>query len=440
MKLTGWGRYPVVETTVTAPRRETDLIEIVRSGHSIARGNGRAYGDCAVNPDTTVHMKHFNRMLSFDATAGVIVVEAGVLLADVIRICLPKGWFPPVTPGTKFVTIGGMVAADVHGKNHHKNGSFGEYVDWIDLLCWDGEVRHCSPDTNPDLFNWTIGGMGLTGIIIRVAFRMLAVETGWIRQQTRVAANIDQAIDLFEAGLDSTYSVAWIDCMTRGASLGRSIIKFGEHAGRGHIEAQTPVVPLFSQPRKSRSIIIDFPTWTLNNLSVRCFNAVYFWKGKTELADSLVSWDSFFYPLDSILGWNRIYGRRGFVQYQCVIPLEQSRAGLRALLNCIAQSGGASFLAVLKRLGTQRGNFSFPREGYTLALDFPVSDRSLHLMKCLDSIVVEYGGRLNLAKDSRLSATSLEMMDDRVDCFRHYRQKHGIDMSFFSEQSIRLQI
>ena len=440
MKLTGWGRYPQIETDLIAPRQESDLIDIARLGPSIARGNGRAYGDCAVNATKTIHMKHFNRMLSFDVGGGVLVVEAGVLLSDVIKVCLQKGWFPPVTPGTKFVTIGGMIAADVHGKNHHKHGSFREFVEWIDLLCWDGGVQRCSPNANRDLFNWTIGGMGLTGIVLRAAFRLQPVETGWVRQRSLVAKNIDHAIDLFEGNLNSTYSVAWIDCMARGARLGQSLITLGEHARREEIDAAAQSMPRFPQPKRGRYIGIDFPNFTLNNLSVRCFNTLYYLKGKSAAADRLVSWDSYFYPLDKILGWNRIYGRRGFSQYQCVIPLAQSRAGLHALLECISQSGCASFLAVLKRFGKQRGKFSFPFEGYTLALDFPVTARSLDLMNKLDEITSHHGGRLNLAKDSRISAEVLATMDDRAGKFRQYRQDEGINQIFSSEQSIRLKL
>ena len=299
-------------------------------------------------------------------------------------------------------------------------------------------VGRCSPNANRDLFNWTIGGMGLTGIVLRAAFRLQPVETGWVRQRSLVAKNIDHAIDLFEGNLNSTYSVAWIDCMARGARLGQSLITLGEHARREEIDAAAQSMPRFPQPKRGRYIGIDFPNFTLNNLSVRCFNTLYYLKGKSAAADRLVSWDSYFYPLDKILGWNRIYGRRGFSQYQVIrgtIP-----SGLHALLECISQSGCASFLAVLKRFGKQRGKFSFPFEGYTLALDFPVTARSLDLMNKLDEITSHHGGRLNLAKDSRISAEVLATMDDRAGKFRQYRQDEGINQIFSSEQSIRLKL
>ena len=440
MKLTGWGRYPEVETNLKAPRQETELAQIVKSSLSIARGNGRAYGDCAVNSDTTIHTKHFNRILNFDATCGKLIVESGVLLEDVIKIFLPKGFFLPVTPGTKFVTIGGMVAADVHGKNHHKHGSFREFIDWIDLMCWDGEVRRCSASVNHELCNWTIGGMGLTGVIIRVAFQLYPVETGWIRQRTIPAKNIQHAIDLFESELEATYSVAWIDCMSAGSNIGRSLITLGEHVRRDELAISKANMPIFPPGNDSRAIQVNLPNLTLNKFSVRLFNSLYFFKGKYAPTDGLVNWDSYFYPLDSILGWNRIYGRRGLAQYQCVIPLEQSRVGLNALLKCVSQSNCPVSLAVLKRLGKQNGNFSFPSEGFTLALDFSVSAQSFDLMNRLDYITIEYGGRLNLAKDSRVSAVTLESMDERVIEFRDFRLVQGMSKSFSSEQSNRLDL
>jgi len=440
MYLSGWGRFPYVETTLAEPREQTELISIIRSGSSIARGNGRAYGDSAVNPETTIHMKHFNRMLSFDKANGQIAVEAGVMLADVIEVCLPHGWFPPVTPGTKFVTIGGMIAADVHGKNHHQHGSFRNFIDWVDLACANGEIKRCSPDENVELFNWTVGGMGLTGVIVRAAFRLRAVETGWINQRTIVVANIDEAIDEFEAALDTTYSVAWIDCMSRGNHLGRSLITIGEHAKLLDLKAGSSAIPSMKYGKRQKAIKFDFPNWALNKLSVRAFNMLYFWIGKNKPRDQLVSWDKYFYPLDSILGWNRIYGKRGFSQFQCVIPLTNARSGLRELLNTISQSSEASFLAVLKRLGKQHGHFSFPMEGYTLALDFPISRESMELMSRLDNITASHGGRINLAKDSRMSSNLLAKTDSRAAIFHNYRVSESINKTFSSNQSIRLNI
>ena len=438
MILSGWGRYPRIDAKLNAPRSEEDLQALVLQGNSIARGNGRAYGDSAVSAQNTVHMRHFNRMLSFDAEQGQLVAEAGVLLADVIDAFLPRGWFSYVTPGTKFVTLGGMIAADVHGKNHHKDGSFGTYVDWIDVLISDGSVQRCSRSENTELFEWTVGGMGLTGIVLRAAIRLRHVSSAWIEQRTLVAENISHAIELFEQSHDATYSVAWIDCLQQGKSMGRSLVILGEHADAVVVPSQYRKTPLHISPKRKLSIPVEFPSWALNSLSVRAFNALYYWNGKRKRGQQLVDWDSYFYPLDAILGWNKIYGRHGFAQFQCVLPLQTADAGLRALLSAIANAGAGSFLAVLKRFGTQNSRFSFPMEGYTLALDFPVNKKTLALMERLDSITVEHGGRFYLAKDSRMSRDLFHQSEPRTKDFVSFRSDHAASGAFASAQSHRL--
>jgi FAD/FMN-containing dehydrogenase len=379
-------------------------------------------------------------MLAFDPQAGQLVVEAGVLLSDVISVFLPRGWFPVVTPGTKFVTLGGMIAADVHGKNHHRDGSFGNFIDWIELIDAGGTVRRCSRTDNSDLFEWTIGGMGLTGVILRAAIRLRPVESAWIVQQTIPAANLDAAIDVFEAAQDATYSVAWIDCLCTGTGLGRSLVMLGEHARPDDLPAGLRGRPSEIPRKRSVSVPFDLPGSLLNCTTVRAFNDLYYWNGARKAGASLVDWDSYFYPLDAVLGWNRIYGRHGFAQYQCVLPLEQSRGGLRALLKATSIAGAGSFLAVLKRFGPQHSRFSFPMEGYTLALDFPVSSRTLSLMNALDEITLAHSGRFYLAKDSRLSADTVRKADGRVAAFAAMRSKAGLRHSFQSSQSERLDL
>nr|WP_321511124.1 FAD-binding oxidoreductase [uncultured Hyphomonas sp.] len=438
MKLSGWGRYPTVECETGSPRSEADLEELVRSGPVIARGNGRSYGDSSLNSHMTIDMRRMSRMLSFDEANGQLTAEAGVLLADIISTFLPRGWFPAVTPGTKFVTVGGMIAADVHGKNHHKDGAFSSFLDWIDILGSDGDIRRCSREENPDLFEWTIGGMGLTGIILRAAFRLRPVESGWIRQTTIPAENLAAAIDIFERSADSTYSVAWIDCLSTGASLGRSLVYLGEHAAHADLPRKQLQAP-FQTPRKRKlTVPLDAPGFALNRWTVKAFNEVYYRAGRSKTGTQLVDWDTYFYPLDAILKWNRIYGRKGFAQFQCVIPLEQSKEGMQALLEAISAAGQGSFLSVLKRFGAQESRFSFPMEGYTLALDFPVNRRSLDLMNRLDEITIAHGGRFYLAKDSRLKAETLAKSDERVSDFREMRKSTSAAETFSSAQSDRL--
>jgi FAD/FMN-containing dehydrogenase len=437
MRLGGWGSFPLHETRLSAPRSEAALRERVAEGGLIARGNGRAYGDSAVG-GRTVQMRHLDRMLAFDAATGQLVAEAGVLLADVISVFLPRGWFPSVTPGTKFVTLGGMVAADVHGKNHHKDGSFARFVDWIDVMGADGTVRRCSRDENAELFEWTVGGMGLTGVILRVALRLRPVETAWIRQTTQPAPNLDVAMDLFEAAQDATYSVAWIDCLSRGDRLGRSLVMLGEHADWTDLDERQRWRPFDAGHRAKRTVPFHAPPGLLNRWTVRAFNELYYRVGARKAGTALVDWDSYFYPLDAILGWNRIYGRKGFLQFQCVLPLDRSKEGLRRLLEAVSEAGEGSFLAVLKRFGAQSSRFSFPMLGYTLALDFPVHPRTLVLVDTLDQITIAHGGRFYLAKDSRMTADTLRRSDGRSQVFTQHRTRTGLQARFRSAQSERL--
>ncbi|PTR12048.1 FAD-binding protein (plasmid) [Cereibacter azotoformans] len=438
--LSGWGRFPRQPTRLVAPRGDEGFAGLLAAGEGlIARGHGRAYGDAAVGRPVTAATRHLDRMIAFDPATGQLVAEAGVTLAEVIAAFLPRGWFPSVTPGTRFVTLGGAIAADVHGKNHHRDGSFGAFVDWLDLMGPDGTVRRCSRGENADLFGWTLGGMGLTGIILRAAIRLRPVETGWIRQETRPAADLDAAIALMEEARPATYSVAWIDCLSQGAALGRSLVLIGEHATGAELTPRERPHP-WGPARRSRTVPFDAPPGLLNGWTVGAFNALYWRNGLRAQGTRLVDWESYFYPLDAILGWNRIYGPRGFAQYQCVLPLAESARGLRRLIGAIGAAGAGSFLSVLKRLGAQESRFSFPMEGYTLALDFPVGRRSLALMERLDRIVLDHGGRFYLAKDARMGAATLAASDPRVAHFTAMRAGAGLAAAFRSAQSERLDL
>jgi len=323
VKLSGWGRYPVIDAHVYAPRSIEDLREFVVSKPSvIARGSGRSYGDSAINPPATIEMRYFNRILAFDANAGQLTAEAGVILGDIVATFLLRGWFPTVTPGTKFVTLGGMIAADVHGKNHHRDGSFGKCVDWIEVMGGDGEVRRCSREEHADLFEYTLGGMGLTGIILRAAIRLRPVETGWVRQTTIPAPNLEAAMAAFEQAQDVNYSVAWIDCLASGNSLGRSLLYLGEHDEDGTLEV----------PRgQGKSIHFDMPTNLLNRFTIQAFNTLYYHKVCDRVSHQRIHYEPYFYPLDSLYHWNRLYGRNGFLQF--LMPLKYFRRPLEEFLN-----------------------------------------------------------------------------------------------------------
>jgi decaprenylphospho-beta-D-ribofuranose 2-oxidase len=438
MELSGWGRFPKHNCVVTAPRNVAALAAQIAAGPLIARGNGRSYGDSATSLANTVEMRHFDHLIAFDDETGQVTAEAGVLLSDIIATYLPRGWFPAVTPGTKFVTLGGCIAADVHGKNHHLEGSFGAFVDWLDVMGADGQITRCSRTEHPNLFGWTLGGMGLTGVIIRAAFRMRRVTSGWIKQTMIPTQNLTEALAAFEENLSSTYSVAWIDCLASGNGLGRSLVMLGEHATPDDLPISARAEPFVTPKKLKMTVPFDAPGFALNPLSVMAFNAGYYGFNKRKAGASIVDWDTYFYPLDAILQWNRIYGKRGFMQFQCVLPQDTATKGLTKLLETISASGQASFLSVLKRFGPQDSAFSFPMAGYTLALDFPLTTRSLALMPRLDRITLAHGGRFYLAKDSRITAQTLATADPRAAAFKAMRQEAGLTQAFASAQSERL--
>ncbi|WP_126976532.1 FAD-binding oxidoreductase [Frigidibacter oleivorans] len=440
MNLSGWGRFPQVDSRVLRPRTPEAVADALAGGRAIPRGNGRAYGDAAVSHGVTLDLRGLDRMLAFDPATGQLVAEAGVLLSDIIDAFLPRGWFPLVTPGTRFVTLGGMIAADVHGKNHHRAGSMAESVDWVEVMVAPGQVRRAARDENPELFEMTCGGMGLTGPILRAAIRLQRVDSGWIRQDSIAAPDLDAALAAFEARMAATYSVAWIDCLASGRSLGRSIVMTGEHARLAELDNRRRLRP-FAIPAKRRlSVPFDLPGLALNRWTVGAFNAAYWRQGRRGAGPRLVDWQSYFYPLDAIDGWNRIYGRRGFAQWQVALPLDRAAVGLRALLAEIAAAGQGSFLAVLKRFGPGRGGLSFPVEGYTLALDFPATPAALALMDRLDALALAQGGRFYLAKDARMTAATFARAEPRLPGFQRFRSAAGLDLRFASAQSERLNL
>jgi FAD/FMN-containing dehydrogenase len=438
--IAGWGRYPVVDTLVVRPATLAAMAQDMADAAStdlLVRGNGRSYGDASLNPRRVFDARGLDRLIDFDPHSGVLVCEAGVLLSEVIDAMLPRGWFPPVTPGTRFVTIGGMVASDVHGKNHHGAGSFCDHLLWVDVATGDGEVRRCAHDSHAELFAATCGGMGLTGAILACAFRMLPVETGMVRQRTVRAPTLAHALATFEEALDWTYSVAWIDCLAGERSAGRSAIMLGEHARADELPLARRATPLARPARRLKRVPVDLPGFVLSRASVSLFNRVYY--AAQRPGDALVDIDPYFYPLDALADWNRIYGRRGFTQFQCVLPLEASQAGLGTMLRLIRNKGQASFLAVLKRLGGESfGLMSFPRPGYTLALDFPATPANLALMAELDAVTAAHGGRIYLAKDACASATTIAAGYPRLDMFRAVRRRYGLDTRFSSLLSERL--
>lgn len=410
--------------------------EVLQSGSTIARGNGRCYGDASL-ADTVFSTLKFDKVLAFDTGTGLFTCEAGITLDQILDIVVPKGWFLPVSPGTKFITVGGAVASDVHGKNHHVDGSFSNHVASIDILVADGRVISCSPSVHPDLFEATCGGMGLTGLILRLSFRLKKIETSYIRQKQIRAANLDEVIQLFGQYKHYTYSVAWIDCLIKGKDFGRSILLLGEHALPEELSAKRKSNPL-ALPRKMQiAFPINLPSFVLNPFTVRTFNFLYYRKNYRKEMDSIVSYEPFFYPLDAILHWNRCYGKNGFVQYQFVLPME-SKKGLVEILTRISDKGLGSFLTVLKTFGHQKSIISFPMEGYTLALDFPVRKGLFEFLDELDRIVLNYGGRVYLSKDARMSPEVFWNSYKDADRFMETVRKYNPEFKFRSVLSDRL--
>ncbi|WP_224997457.1 FAD-binding oxidoreductase [Cesiribacter sp. SM1] len=404
--IANWGQYPCLEADELHFREEEEIAEIIgKSASLIARGRGRCYGDASLG-ETVVSTTRFNKFISFDRDRGILDCQAGVSLEEVLKLVVPAGWFLPVTPGTKFITVGGAVASDVHGKNHHKEGSFCKWVLDFSLMNSKGEQVLCSREHNAELFETSCGGMGLTGIITRVRFQLKAIETAYIKQTQLKAANLKEVFQLFEQYRDVTYTVAWIDCLQSGDSLGRSILMLGEHAQAEELPRKLQQAPLQLSDKLKLSVPFNFPSFTLNSYSIKAFNFAYYHKLRKQQQSSIASYDSFFYPLDFVHHWNRMYGPKGFVQYQFVLPLHNSYEGLTTILQRISKKGMGSFLAVLKLFGPQeQGLISFPMEGYTLALDFPVCDGLFPFLDELDELVHELGGRIYLSKDARMKSS-----------------------------------
>jgi FAD/FMN-containing dehydrogenase len=439
--IAGWGRFPRAECELFRPEKQRELQSLTQERSTLlARGLGRSYGDAALNESATILQERFNHFLKFDDATGILECEGGVSLAEIIDVFLPRGWFLPVSPGTKFVTVGGALACDIHGKNHHAVGAFSNFVEAFDLLVASGETLRCSHTENAAAFWATVGGMGLTGIITRAQLRLLQVQSAYIKVETERLENLNATLSRFESDENYQYSVAWIDCLATGNSLGRAVLMRGHHAAPH--ELSTPgaqSAPLESPSKRSKIVPLDFPDFALNPFSVKAFNAAYYAAHPTKT--SIVDFDSFFYPLDTIENWNRIYGARGFIQYQVALPRETSRAGLTQLLEKISSSGHASFLAVLKTFGkANAAPLSFPFAGHTLALDIPMTDDLPNFVRELDAITLKNNGRVYLAKDALLSPENFRKMYPRYEEWRAVKTQLDPDEKFTSAFSRRLEI
>ncbi len=436
-EIANWGNYPIVESKEHSFSFDDEALNKVKqTGSFIARGNGRCYGDASLAHETISTLK-YDKILSFDTVNGIFECQSGLTLDRILDVIVPRGWFLPVTPGTKLITIGGAVGSDVHGKNHHVDGSFSNHIVDMDIIQEDGAVLTCSPTEKPDLFEATCGGMGLTGLITRVKFRLKKIETSYIKQKQLKAENLDEIIALFDQYNHYTYSVAWIDCLKKGKQFGRSILMLGEHATINDLSEKQKADPLKVPPKKAIPFPFNLPSWVLNTFTVKAFNFLYYGKNFKKEINNVVSYEPFFYPLDAIQNWNRGYGKRGFVQYQFVLPMS-AKDGLKEIIQRISDAGMGSFLAVLKVFGKQESMISFPEEGYTLALDFPVRNDLFPFLDELDKIVLRYGGRLYMSKDARMKPDMLRAGYPRLAEFTDVVKKYNPNGKFRSIQSDRL--
>lgn len=417
-----WGRWPRHAHQVLALRDRFDVPRFDGASTSLPWGNGRSYGDSCQNAEgRLLATRGLDRFISFDADGGVLACESGVLLSEITDLVLPRGWFLPVTPGTSRVTVGGAIANDVHGKNHHRAGTFGRHVLGFELLRSDGSSLWCAPQENADWFGATVGGLGLTGLIRRARLQLRRVPGPFLRGDSLRFGNLAEFFAISRASdTEHEYTVSWLDCAARGKNLGRGVFMRGNHAeARGRL------------PHTARlSLPFTPPLSLVNRLSLSLFNRLYFNRPSAQRRDAIWHYRPFFYPLDGVGHWNRIYGPQGFFQYQCAIPMEAAAPALQEMLELIAHSGSGSFLAVLKLFGDlpSPGWLSFPRPGATLALDFPNGGRpTLQLLERLDAITRAAHGAVYPAKDARMSAASFQQY------FPRWRElSHFIDPRFSS--------
>ena len=406
-KVSSWGNYPPSSHDVIS-QENLPLIHD-QTKKVLPYGNGRSYGDVCLNDNgTLIDTRCLDHFISFDEHSGVISCEGGVLFSQILELIVPKGWFLPVTPGTQYITLGGAIANDVHGKNHHNAGAFGRHIRRLELLRSDGSRLECSATKNAQWFKASIGGLGLTGLITWAEIQLLKVGSPLIEQQSKSMLDLTHFFEFSrESASTDDYSVAWIDCLAKGSEIGKGVFFTGKHIHSSQAQVHVP-----KRSPLALSVPVDLPGSVFNRFSVGVFNRLYYGAHLRQRDPENVHYRPFFYPLDKLQHWNRLYGKRGFLQYQCLIPSADQEPAIREILRLISQSTSGSFLAVLKQFGDipSPGLLSFPRAGTTLALDFPIKGKeTFELLESLDSIVLSAGGAIYPAKDARMSATMFKV-------------------------------
>ncbi len=430
--LAGWGRLPEPGTEVL----DEDL-ERLTEGAALTRGLGRSYGDSSLpaSPaDRVAASRLATRILSFDPATGIMRAEAGLSLVDLIRLMLPRGWFPPVVPGTKYVTLGGMVASDVHGKNHHVEGCFGRHVRSLRIRLADNSIVSCDATTHEDLFYGSIGGMGLLGHILEVEFVLHAVPSQWIWMERERVPDIDAYLTSLERAAKTwPMTMGWIDCVNRGSSMGRGVLMAGRWATREEAGSAPP------KEKGDKTLPVELPNWALNPITAGLFNTAYYWMHLHRLVTKAVSPETFFFPLDAILDWNKGYGSRGFTQYQCVIPRAAGASAVREFLDRLTRLGAASPLCVIKDCGPEgKGVLSFPLEGTSIAVDMAVTPDTQRIVDGLNEFLIPTGGRIYLTKDRFTRPEHFRAMEPRLPAFEALRAKWDPQRKLRSAQSRRL--
>ena len=437
--LAGWGNNLRADCLLAEPELPGEAVASLDRAGTVARGLGRSYGDAALNGGGQVlGLRKLDRFLAFDEATGTLTCEAGVSLDEIIRNFAPRGWFPMITPGTKFVTVGGCIANDVHGKAHHVQGCFSASVDAMTVLLASGAVVDASRETNSDLFWGTFGGMGLLGVVLTATMRLRRIETTFFRQRSiKVGDLAEMLAALDEQDKTFPYSVATIDVLATGAQLGRGVITVGDHARRDELPTGLAADPLRVSGPPKVTVPFVLPDLIMNRLSIRAANAFV---QRTQAGKAPIGhYEGFFYPLDMIAHWNRGYGRRGFAQYQFVIPFDDGLPRMREILGAILTAGELPVLNVLKRFGKESGGvLSFPREGYTLAIDFPIRANTVALLRRLDAMVLAAGGRVYLGKDAYLEAATFRAMYPALDRWLAIKAKYDPEGVFTSDLGRRV--
>ncbi|MGN6294076.1 MAG: FAD-binding protein [Chitinophagaceae bacterium] len=437
-KLAGWGNFPVTASYNFSPSSEPEVLKTVKQGNLVPRGLGRSYGDQAINENGRVVIcTHLNHFLGWDEKEGILECEAGVSLEEIINVFGPKGWLPMICPGTKFVTIGGAIANDIHGKAHHVDGSFFNCVVSFTIMLASGEVVTASRTENADLFEANFGGLGLLGVILSAKIRLRKVETTYFKQKSIKVKNLDEMLNALEEYAHFNYSVAWVDPLAKGSKLGSGVLTVGNAAGLNDLPPSLRKEPLKLHKKSKLTVPFFLPGFLLNTLTVKMLNRVIAFVQNSP--KEFIHYEKFFFPLDMINNWNKGYGKRGFIQYQFVIPPGKEGAeNVKKIIEMIASSGCTPFLNVFKKMGHGQGILSFPFEGYTLAIDFPVTKNLRAFTKKMDAEVLKAGGRIYLGKDSMLDKETFQAMYPQYDQWLAVKRKYDPQNVFTSDIGRRL--